>query len=193
MNKISHWILGLVCATLIIAGFFGIKFFVNLKNPTSSNPNGTLSPTTLPSVPDSGGGSQVGSGNTFSLLTANGKTILVKDFTKDSAFVKDPVNPGYFYLGYHYNEGVPDPTASNNPPYVIEYIASAQYFTISLLQEPIKQTRIDAEKYLMKQLNIPQSQMCLLKYMVAVPARVNSTYAGTDLRFDFCDGETPLP
>lgn len=115
------------------------------------------------------------------------------NFTNDPSTVKDPVNPDYYYLGYHVNEGVPDPTATDNPPYVITYISTTHYFNIALLQEPIGIVREKAQQYLMAHLGITQSQMCQLDYMVSVPWRVNQIYSGKNLGFSFCPGATVLP
>jgi hypothetical protein len=115
------------------------------------------------------------------------------DFINDPTTVKDPINPGYYYLGYHVASGVSDPTATDNPPYIIAYISATKYFNIALLQEPIGPVRMEAEQYLMMRLGISHGQMCQLDYMVSVPVQVNSQYAGTNLGFSFCPGAIPLP
>ena len=102
------------------------------------------------------------------------------------------MNPGYYYLGYHYANGTSDPTASNDPPYLIEYISTTQYFNISLLHEPLGQIRQQAEQYLMAHTGLTQNQMCQIKYMVSVPSSVNQVYAGTNLGFSFCPGAVQL-
>jgi len=130
---------------------------------------------------------------TFHVTSADGGIIQTRNFIKDSTTVKDPINSGYYYLGYHVNEGVPDSTATDNPPYIITYTSENQYFNVALLLEPIGTIRVNAEKYLMTRLGISQSQMCQLNYMVSVPSRVNSQYAGRDLGFSFCSGATKLP
>ena len=131
---------------------------------------------------------------TVSALTSQGGTpIQATDFLTDPTTAKDPINAGYYYLGYHVNEGTPDPTANDNPPYIITYISATHYFNIALLQEPIGPVRAEAEQYLMSRLGIPQSQMCQLDYMVSVPDRVNSQFSGISLGFSFCPGATVLP
>lgn len=129
----------------------------------------------------------------MTVVDAGGKAISTTNFIADPATVKDPINAGYYYLGYHVNEGVPDPTATDNPPYVIEYIAETNYFNIALLQEPIGEQRLAAEQYLMARLGITPDQMCRLDYMVSVPDRINSYYSGKNLGFSFCPGATALP
>ncbi|MHB8660699.1 MAG: hypothetical protein ACYC75_02030 [Minisyncoccota bacterium] len=122
-----------------------------------------------------------------------GGGIQTLDFVNDPATTKDPLNPGYYYLGYHVSEGTSDPTATNNSPYIITYISATHYFNIALMQEPIGTAREDAQQYLMAHLGITQDQMCRLDYMVSVPWRVNQIYSGENLGFSFCPGATVLP
>lgn len=193
----------------IIGGIIVIGLLVlvyQLTSPASSSLPADLSATThgvgLPSASSitqstTGGGStddsSLGAGTTMSVTGISGEVFQTSNFMTDPVTVKDPINPGYYYLGYHSYEGVPDPTATATPPYVIEYIASTQYFNIALLQEPIGEERGEAEQYLMAHLGIPQNQMCQLNYTISVPDRVNSQYAGKNLGFSFCPGATVLP
>lgn len=124
-------------------------------------------------------------------ITAD-NTNTIKDFINDPATVQDPINAGQYYLGYHFNEGILDATATDSPPYVIDYFSATNYFNIVLFQEPIREVRLQAEQYLMAKLGISQDQMCQLKYTVTVPIRVSQIYAGTNLGFSFCPGSTPL-
>jgi hypothetical protein len=127
---------------------------------------------------------------TSSLTQAGVQTL---NFVNDPTTVKDPINPGYYYLGYHVNEGISDPTATDNPPYIITYISATHYFNITLLQEPIGTVREEMQQYLMMRLGISQDGMCRLDYMVSVPWRVNQVYSGKNLGFSFCPGATKLP
>lgn len=120
------------------------------------------------------------------LSSPDGGSVAVKDFLKDPATVKDPLNKDHYFVGPHPKEGIDDTTATDNPEYVIEYVDADQSFTISLMQEPLAQTRLDMEKFLMAKLGIGQSDICHLNYLVSVPARVNTYYAGYSLGFSFC-------
>lgn len=133
------------------------------------------------------------SGTGMIVASASGGSIHTSDFINDPVTVKDPINSGYYYIGYHMNEGVLDPTATDNPPYIIAYISATQYFNITLLQESIGAVRAEAEQYLMTRLSISQSQMCQLNYMVSVPWSVNQQFSGESLGFSFCTGATLLP
>ena len=44
----------------------------------------------------------------------------------------------------------------------------------------------------MQHLGISESDMCRLSYMVSVPNRVNTIYAGQNLGFSFCMGAVAL-
>jgi hypothetical protein len=121
------------------------------------------------------------------IKTPNSGVIASKNFLADPKTVADPVNTGYYYLG---NNTFQDQT---DVPYMIEYIASTQYFNIEILQEPLGKTRKDAEQYLLSKLGISESQLCSLDYMLSVPNSVSSLYAGTNLGFSFCPGAVQLP
>ena len=180
MNKILFLSIGVV----VIAGLIVFAFwFVGSKQTPVTNSNGQVG------FPVAGSVVQTQTNTS----TTNGETSSVRNFLKDSTTVKDPINSGYYYLGYHMSEGISDSTATDSPPYIIEYISATQYFNIALLQEPIGTTRLAAEQYLMTHLGISQNQMCQLNYMVSVPNRVNSQYAGRNLGFSFCPGATKLP
>lgn len=112
-----------------------------------------------------------------------------RNFLNDEDTREDPVNPGYFYAGYQTYGN----TATQNPPYLVEYIAATQYFNITITQEPISTNRVVAERYLEQKLNLSQGQMCKLDYAVYVPVGVNVSFAGTDLRFSFCPDAVALP
>lgn len=127
-------------------------------------------------------------GLVFSVRATDGGTLRTKDFLRDRETVRDPVNAGYYYLGYHFTD---DPTQT--VPYVIEYIEATQYFNVVLFQEPIGRIRTDAERYLMEHLGISREDMCRLQYTVSVPQSVNEAYTSMHLGFSFCSGSVILP
>lgn len=195
MNKLLIVSIGII----IFAGLIALAFWLtNSKSqiPATDSPNGQ---NTLPVANSVGNTTAVDtstnftSGTILSLPAVDGGTIQVNNFINDPTTAKDPINQGYYYLGYHVNEGIPDPTATDNPPYIIEYISATQYFNVALLQEPIGPVREEAQQYLMAHLGIGQDQMCRLNYMVSVPDRVNSQFSGKNLGFSFCPGATVLP
>lgn len=190
MNKtllISVAVLGVVGLTALVFWIVSPGQQSSTTNPASGQnaglpAAGTITPVPTTSTP----------GIITSVPVAGGGTIQVNNIINDPATVKDPVNPGYYYLGYHTYEGVPDSTATDNPPYVILYIEATHYFNITLLKEPIGTVREEAEQYLMTHLGISQDQMCQLNYTIGVPNFVNSQFA-EELGFSFCPGATLLP
>lgn len=183
MNKTI--LIGAVAIIVIGLGVFLFQSFGSTTTQMTVN-----NPATLPVAVTSNGQFTIATTTPGSVASGS---IQTTDFINDPAMVKDPINLGYYYLGYHMPEGIADPTATTNPPYIISYISATNYFNISLLQEPIGPVRIEAEQYLMTHLGITQNQMCRLDYMVSVPDRVNSQYSGINLGFSFCPGATVLP
>lgn len=133
------------------------------------------------------GGTAVTTGSGATYMSADGTTVEANDIKKDPEYVENPYNPGAFFLGYHY-----DDETTEEPPYVILYDEAAQFFNVTLLTEPIAETRRAAEQYLMQRLGVSQADLCRLKYMVTVPNKVNSFYAGESLGFSFCPGAIAL-
>ncbi len=195
MNKI--WLISI--GAIIVVGLIALAFWLTSPKSPAPATNSPSGQNVLPVANSVGNTTAVNtstnftSGTILSLPAVDGGTIQVNNFINDPATAKDPINHGYYYLGYHVNEGISDPTATDNPPYIIEYISATQYFNIALLQEPIGPVREEAQQYLMTHLGISQDQMCRLNYMVSVPERVNSQFAGINLGFSFCPGATVLP
>lgn len=197
MNKFLVISIGVAVGVGIIM-LIAFKFLIgsfgqpSSGSPTTTNTPGTGSNTTYVNVGSSGTtATTTTQGVTIPLSTPGGKIIQVKDFRSNPTFHKDPTNEGYYYLGYHYGDAS-DPTATANPPYVVEYVSSTQYFNVTLLQEPIADTRKEVEQYIEEYLGISEAEMCQLEYTVSVPNSVNQIYAGQDLRFSFCEGAVQL-
>jgi len=180
---------------LVLIGFIAFWIFVGFGSKSAMTGPGGGS-VTFPSsgnVPVSASNNLGQQQSSITVIGSGGVAIPTRDFLRASTTGEYP-NAGYYYLGYHTaGAGVVDPTATNNPPYLIEYIKATQYFNIELLKEPIGETRSAAEQFLISNLSISQDQMCQLNYMVSVPDRVNSRYAGRNLGFSFCPGATKLP
>jgi hypothetical protein len=189
MNKFGYIAVLIIAVVAVVSAFIGFKILFTPKaSPTQ---------TTTPVVTYTGSNQSntttvtpTQTGNTLTIKSTYGNNIAVKDFKNDPAVVKDPVNSGYYYFGYHVNEGVPDPTATTSPPYVIQYIDRTQYFNISILQTPIGAVRSDMEQYLMNHLGISQDQLCLLKYDVSVAPSIAPEGIPASVGFSFCPGAT---
>lgn len=76
--------------------------------------------------------------------------------------------------------------------YKIAFYAPKQSFSIILLQEPLQNSRLQAEQFLIQKLAITEQDACRLLYFVSVPASVNAFYAGRNLGFSFCPGAEVL-
>ncbi|MFA7302300.1 MAG: hypothetical protein WC030_00945 [Candidatus Paceibacterota bacterium] len=179
-----------------VAGLLTAAFWMSrppLDEPATPNPA-----VTLPVAGQSSQGTSTpvlvdGDTRPLTLGGADGEAVIVKDFLSDPTVVQDPINAGYYYLGYHLYQGVSDPSVTDNPPYTIAYARESQFFTISLLQEPLAAVRESAERELMTRLGLSSGELCRLKYTLSVPWRVNQVYASKSLGFSFCAGATTLP
>jgi len=185
----------------IVVGIVGLLlvFFVFTKQPaTQTGPTGTIpfptSGNTQGNTTNTTPSGTVDTGGMGLTVAANGGgTMVVRDFMKDKDTYKDPANAGQQYLGYHFQEDPTDTSASENPPYVIDYFTQGGYFNIVLYQEPLGAIRQQAQQDLMQRVGLSQVQMCNLKYTISAPNSVNQAYAGVNLLFSFCPGATVLP
>ena len=110
------------------------------------------------------------------------------NFLQNNDVTSDNSNAGNYYLGNRFPQNQTDP----NPDYVVLYSENSQFFNITLLSEPLSYARSQAEIYLKSVLKLPDSEMCKLKYSLAVPDAVNQKYSGIDLKFSFCPGSIAL-
>lgn len=72
--------------------------------------------------------------------------------------------------------------------YAITYFAHDQSFTLTLLKEPIGESRKAGEVELMSILGIRETEACRLRHSVLTPWWVNERYSGYNLDFSFCKG-----
>lgn len=125
----------------------------------------------------------------LNLPATTGGTISTNNFLADSNTYPDPINPGYYSLGYP----VDQPNSTSTPPFLIVYQSATKFFAIVLLQESIGPTRTQVEQYLEQHLGLSEKDLCSLNYTLSVPNLVNEQYAGQNLGFSFCPGATVLP
>jgi hypothetical protein len=195
MKKTIFITIGVVLLTSVV--FLVLQMLNSTPNATpNTQTSGAVTqpfPTDSTNIPSaSGGGLEVGGSGKPSLTVAAQNptgTMVVQDFRANSDTVRDPINTSFYYLKYHTTgEG-----ATQNPPYTISYDMVTGSFTVALYQEPLRQTRAEAEQYLMSALGLSQANMCALRYTVSVPGDINEYYSGTNLLFSFCPGATVLP
>jgi len=128
--------------------------------------------------------------------SADGTPLLVKDFISNGVTYKDPANDGSYYLagtlGYCLEDGTcPD---TGTPHFSILYLSEGETFIISLDEEPLGTSRLEAEAYLRRTLGITNEQMCSLDYTVGTTVYVNSVFGSMNtLGFSFCPNAVTLP
>lgn len=138
-----------------------------------------------PSVVNGSGTSTFGtpaSQLTMPLAVSSSTTMMAKDFIHNGVTLADPSNEGNYYL-----------TGASTDGYAIGFRTPGEFFTIALQQEPLGQTRLAAENFLLGTLGVTQDQLCHLKYYLGTDVHTNSYYAGKNLGFSFCPGATVLP
>ncbi|MBX9906342.1 hypothetical protein K2X96_00410 [Patescibacteria group bacterium] len=181
-NKIIFILIALV---VVMALGLGVTLFMrNLQNPEEPTPSfefpggSTTPPTTSENT--------IPAADTMSIQNAENATVSIRDFKKDPTVIADPNNAGQYIIS-----GGIEPSYEKNA-FSIIYVPIDQSFTVTLLQEPLNESREKAEKELLEKLGIGQSELCALRYAVYVPRFVNDVLAGENLGFSFCPGAIPL-
>lgn len=173
MNSTRFIFIGVVVVVLLLGG---IMFTLLRGEADPAVPTGPAFPN-----PGTRGEDPVPTpqGEELTLTLQGGKTVVVPNFTQAQDTKVDSQNPGFYLVGQ-------GPSAIRDASFDITYIAATDFFNISLMQMPIRDARLRAEKYLMGTLGLDADAMCQLRYSVATPAFVDESYTGTDLRFSFC-------
>jgi len=192
MKNSTLWIAGsilLVLTVLVVVGAY--LFLAQNRVPVTEEPSGGIT------FPASGGVSGGGSGTQPLLLTlATGERIPVNNFLANGVTFADPANAGSYYLAGKLEYCLEDGTCpdTNTPKFSILFFEQGQSFSISLNEEPLKESRLAAETYLMNALGISKQEMCSLSYLLGTTVSVNEMYGSiTNLEFSFCEGAVPLP
>jgi hypothetical protein len=137
---------------------------------TSTNPFGFTEST---STASSTGG--------ISLHLKDGSYVGVQNFVATTQ--PEWANPTYGY----------QVTQDDSASYSILYYPNNSGFLISLLKEPIGQSRLEAERFLKRKVSLTPDQFCKLHVQVFTSVDVNGNYAGQDLGLSFCPGSVKLP
>jgi hypothetical protein len=185
MNKI---LIILICAVAGL-GIVGLIVYMQIirsaPTPTQNTPSTNIpgQNTTVTVIPKpTASTTQNQDGPTLLIEDSVGGTLVIKNIKKDPALIADTVNPGYYFFG----------TTSSAVPYIIVYIDATNYFNIVLNEEPLRNVREKAQKYLQEKLDLTEAELCKLKYMVSVPYSVNQEFSSVSLGFSFCPGAIPL-
>lgn len=184
-----------IILVLVVVGIVGTILAGLLLKGDSATPVDTATPSgTSPGAQTNTGTNGSFSGDSGTdLFTIDSRLIRARNFLNDSTTKENSQVPGTYFLGYHKSQGLSDPTADDNAPYVVQYTEATDSFVIALYKEPIGLVREDMQRDLTDRLGIEESDMCRLKYSVTTPWWANQVYAGRDLRFSFCPGATELP
>ena len=198
MKKIS---LAIGIVILIVIGFFVVRGMFSTPaittNPNQNNPFGSNTNSSNTGTSTGVSNSPVPSnGATMQVALRSGGSVVVSDFIHNGETAADIENSGRYFLagslGYCIaNVGCPSGFASTD--FQIIYTASDQSFHIGLLNEPLKNARLEAEQFLQTRLGISQAQMCNLYYYVETTAAISPIYDNKNLGFSFCPGAVQLP
>lgn len=186
-NKIL-WVVGIIFTLLLVGAALVFLKVLNPSLPTpveqtdtnTSGPLGGSNPSTV-TIPSTDTPVEAG----VEAATKSGGVITVTDFKKDPETQSYPNNSLYYLSG-----GLtPSPTKT---AFSIFYAVADKSFHITLLREPIRETRASAEQTLLKKLGITEVQACSLAIYVGVPISVNEYFAGRELGLSFCPGAEAL-
>ncbi len=158
----------------------------NHANNSTTNPQSTSSTANPKPEPT----------RTMMIATSSGGVITVKDFIHNGVTQPDKSNAGNYFLAANAPgclEYMPGCHVGSADDFIVYYFGAGQLFNISLEKDPLRQSRLHAENFMLHTLGITKQQMCNLNYRVGVTVYVNSEYAGPNLGFSFCPGATELP
>ena len=164
--------------TLVFVFFLPISIFVLyntfIKNVSITKPENTI---VLP-------GDDI-----VTLPLSGGEKIAVENFLTLPEVSPDSYNENLYSLGNTFNSAT---QTTGDSPYLITFDAETKYFNIVLLKKPLASIRLATEAYMKQVLDISESQMCELNYMLSVPGYVDEAASSIDYRFSFCPDSVQL-
>jgi hypothetical protein len=181
----------IVVFIIILVG--GVALYFKLSTSSTQNPivtepgtttggtNTTPGGNTTTVVPTQGGTAEEG----IAVAAQGGNSIIVKDFKKD------PETKAYPDKSLYYLSGGLTPNASSTA-FSIFYVEADKSFHITLLRNPLGETRKNAEKVLLAKLGLTEAQACSLVVYVGVSEDVSPDLAGEELGLSFCPGAVAL-
>lgn len=194
-SSTSHRALGIILIVVAAVAIIGGMVWYFLAPTAPATPIGqggaTLPAASSTQTLPGGSGTQL----TRTIYGTDGSTVVVNDFIGNGVTLAEPQNPGIYVLqgptGYCDTSSCPRAGAATD--FRVEYDASSTTFNIALTQEPIGQSRLNAEQFLESTLGLQQQALCGLRYYIGTTIGVNDSYAGENLGFSFCPGATKLP
>lgn len=189
MNRITliaFVLLGLAVIIILVTMFLVLRTTKEAANPDENIifPAGGISPTGFTTTP------------LITIAGKDGPSLEVNDFIHNGETIEDVVNPGVFVLagdlGYCLVDGT-CPVAAETDLFSISYDQKSQSFSVGLLKEPLSETRIEVEAFLITRLGISKQQLCVLNHYVGTPYWVNERFTGINLGFSGCPDSVTLP
>ena len=204
------WSTVLIVGIGVVTAFWyniSVSHTVSMPNaiPEVSQPSGTNSPlpisqTTVTASNTTTSSSTATSSSqsdaTMVLADQNGNQVTLRDFLHNGTTIPDTANPGHYLLAGNLGYCPLDPQKCQAAPsndFSIYYNSGPQSFTIALTAEPIGQSRLDMEQFLLATLGVTQQQLCNLNYFVGVTRYVNAQFTAKNLGFSSCPGAVALP
>jgi len=121
--------------------------------------------------------------------------IQIDDFMNNGQTFEDPMNPGNYILmqdiGYCAS-GSECNTEEYSSNFDLWFDGEDRVFYIRLLQQPIAASRLAAERFLQRTLNLSPRELCDLQYYMSVSEYTDTRFAGQHLQFSTCAGAQSL-
>lgn len=185
----KHPVLVAIIVVVLLAacalGFYILSTIRSVENGTEP---------TRPLFPSSGTNSGTAVA-TRPVPTQTGGTLTTRDFINNGTTIEDPSNPGAYYLA-----GSPGycPEGTNCPDelgqgFIVTYFPEDGSFIVALTEEPLREARERAERFLLSTLGISSAELCSLNAYVTTDAYTNERFAGASLGFSICSNAVQLP
>ncbi|MDB5244913.1 MAG: hypothetical protein JWN90_18 [Parcubacteria group bacterium] len=178
-------IVAIVALVIIVAGVYFV--FFSPKAPTQIPSDGTSFP-----IASTTPGATAGS-PTMSVAGKDGRVVTVNNFVNAPGTVAEPYTQGEYVVADDCANNDGCTKASNGTGFRVVYDERNQSFNVLLLAEPLKDSRKNAQQFLMQSLGIKAASLCSLNATVGTIQAVNGTYAGEELGFNGCPGAVVLP
>lgn len=119
----------------------------------------------------------------------DGGSVSVPDFTKGN----EPIS-GFEGSYYDLVNGSGPIYGNEGYSFEIQYDETNAEFLVVLIEEPLGESRREAEDFLRNKLSLKDEELCKLNIFVAVPLDVNEVYSQyPNLGLSFCPSGVPLP
>ncbi len=184
----KYILIGLV-ALIILLVVVGFALSLQSK-PTPSTVN------TQPSFPISTTSlATIHNDDSINIIDTSGNKIQSTNFINNGITIPDQQNPGRYFLAGTFDScsASANCIVASTTAYNIIFDKSDSSFLISLNEEPLSQSRKNAETFLMSKTGLSETQLCSLNYYLGTDYSVNEQYDSGNLGFSFCPNAVVLP